>query len=86
MFGIMLYMMLVLAGCAEYDEASAGKNSIVVHTDQSLDATMIRTFDQAYYNENELVTMGEEELVKYNSEHGADAISLKSRQCAGSIR
>lgn len=83
MFGMMLCMMLVLAGCAEYDEATTGKNSIVVHTDQSLDATMMRTFDQAYYNENELVAMVEEELVKYNSEHGADAISLKAHSQSG---
>ena len=81
--GMMICMMLVLGGCAEYEEAAGGKNGIVVHADQSLDATMIRTFDQAYYNESELVAMVEDELVKYNGEHGADAISLKAHSQTG---
>jgi len=80
---LILCVMLTLSGCAEYDEATNCKNSIVIHADQSLDATMLRTFDQAYYNENELVSMVEEELTKYNGEHGADAISLKSHSQSG---
>ncbi|MBR1471302.1 MAG: hypothetical protein IJ600_06635, partial [Lachnospiraceae bacterium] len=76
-------VLLLLGGCAEYEDADPTKNSIIVHRDQSLEAVMLRTFDQAYYSEEELVAMIGEELEKYNAEHGTDAISLKKHSLTG---
>ena len=81
--GIVLGTMLLFAGCAEYEEGAGTKNSIVVHADQSIDATMLRTFDQSYYSEDELVSMVNEELKNYNSEYGADAITVNSHSLSG---
>ncbi len=83
MIGIVLCMMLVFAGCAEYETSAGTKNNIVIHPDQSIDATMQKAFDQSYYSEDELVNMVNDELTTYNSEHGAEAIALKAHSMSG---
>ena len=82
--GLMVGMMLLFAGCAKYEDGSGAKSDIVIYSDQSIDATMQRTFDQSYYSEDELVAMVDDELVQYNNEHGAEAITLKSHNLSGS--
>ena len=81
--GMMLCMMLLFTACGDYEESAGEKNTIVIHADNSIDATIVRIFDQSYYSEEELVSMVNEELTTYNTEHGSDAISVKAHGLSG---
>ena len=82
--GLLVGIMLLFAGCAEYEDGSGANSDIIIYSDQSIDATMNRTFDQSYYSEDELVSMVNDELAQYNNEHGAESITLKSHNLSGS--
>ena len=76
--GVILVAFSMLVGCGVSDASKPESSSIEIKKDGSVISTAIESFEQSYYDLNELKQMAEEEISAYNLSSGEESISLES--------
>lgn len=80
-FIILLVMTIVMtAGCSGQSAELADKSSIRVFSDGHIEARIVESFEQDYYNESELMEMVTEEITTYNIKRGGEPIKVLSEE------
>ena len=72
--GVLLFVFLT--GCSSYKEY--GKNIIEISKDGQIEETLIESFEESYYSEEELVSSIESEVSSYNDGSESALVALES--------
>ncbi len=79
---LLAFCFILLAGCNKKNKdisiEDLKTNTLLVKNDGSVQAAFVEAFDQEYYNLTELNDYISQEISKYNSEIGMDAVTLGS--------
>lgn len=79
---LLAFCFILLAGCNKKNKdiniEDVKTNTLSVKNDGSVQAAFVEAFDQEYYNLTELNDYISQEISKYNSEIGMDAVTLGS--------
>lgn len=79
---ILAFCFILLAGCNKKNKEiiidDVKTNTLLVKNDGTVQAAFVEAFDQDYYNLTELNDYVSQEINKYNSEAGVDAVALGS--------
>ena len=79
---VFLVAVLMLSGCGKNSKLSASNvdaNTILVKSDQKVQVATVETFDQSYYEKDELKTFITDHITEYNTSTGnEEAIKLNA--------
>ncbi len=76
---VALTCVTLLLGCGEKEVTGETGKSIL--SDGSLEATIVRDFDESLYSVSELEAMMNSEVSEYNASHGAGSVNVVSVGC-----
>ena len=80
---ITLLVSCIFTGCGEKEVE--GVSGCVIGKDGSVEATIVRDFDQSLYDVGELKSMMDEEIRTYNFDHAGDRISAGDVECTDGV-
>lgn len=84
---ILVLCFVMLAGCKKKEIVinvdNVEANTVLVKNDSTVQAATVEAFDKSYYNLSELKDFITEEMNEYNTEAGAEAITLNALEQKG---
>jgi len=80
---IFLLGIMTLAGCGNEDSGLGSGR--VINKDGSIEATIVREFDETLYNVDELKSMMDDEISSYNFDNAGDKITAGEVKCEEGI-
>lgn len=72
---VMMLSLIVLAGCGQSEEQQG--SSLTIAKGGEISHHIVGSFDQMYYDVQELRTLADERVAEYCTEHGAESVVLK---------